>query len=472
MTHINVARMTASGLPFRFMSCLCLFAYMVIAPRQAAAVPSFAAQTGMPCTACHVGAFGPQLTPYGRTFKLEGYAASGGSGLASEIPLDAMLLGSFTSTDRNQPGPASENFGSNGNFAMDQISAFLAGRVNDHLGAFIQATYDGVANQAFVDNADIRLVTTAQIWGHDEDVGLSLNNSPGLSDPYNSTYPFGYEFAASALSLTPNAGTILGGSLAGNSLGLNAYAWIDQHIYLDVGLYDTQAPGLMKIFGEAYGPGSETGAAPYARAVYDWNWGDNNAHVGGAVFISRFNPAIDVRSVNGAYGHDSYTDLFLDSGYQLLRDKNSLTLAGHYDYEIQNLRGSSASQSPYQASSQPHNNLSETRASATYYYLQTYGATLSWQKLWGKQNPLLYNTGVNDGTGSASGSPDSNDFVVEADWVPFGKQDSWAKPFANLKLGIQYTIYTEFNGADHNYDGFGRSASDNNTLYLFAWTIF
>ena len=29
--------------------------------RPARALPSFAAQTGQPCTACHVGAFGPQL---------------------------------------------------------------------------------------------------------------------------------------------------------------------------------------------------------------------------------------------------------------------------------------------------------------------------------------------------------------------------------------------------------------------------
>jgi hypothetical protein len=33
-------------------------------------------------------------------------------------------------------------------------------------------------------------------------------------------------------------------------------------------------------------------------------------------------------------------------------------------------------------------------------------------------------------------------------------------------------LYTEFNGAPKNYDGFGRSASDNNTLFLFAWLIF
>ena len=38
----------------------------------ARAVPSFSEQTGQPCTTCHVGGFGPQLTPFGRAFKLGG----------------------------------------------------------------------------------------------------------------------------------------------------------------------------------------------------------------------------------------------------------------------------------------------------------------------------------------------------------------------------------------------------------------
>jgi hypothetical protein len=56
--------------------------------------------------------------------------------------------------------------------------------------------------------------------------------------------------------------------------------------------------------------------------------------------------------------------------------------------------------------------------------------------------------------------------------VPFGKEDSWARPFANLKLGAQYTIYTRFNGGTRNYDGSGRNAGDNNTLFLYAWLAF
>ena len=45
----------------------------------AQALPSFAIQTGQPCAACHIGAFGPQLNPYGRDFKLHGYVASDGN---------------------------------------------------------------------------------------------------------------------------------------------------------------------------------------------------------------------------------------------------------------------------------------------------------------------------------------------------------------------------------------------------------
>ena len=45
-------------------------------PSPAEAVPSFAAQTGQPCAACHVGSFGPQLTGFGRDFKLYGSVSS------------------------------------------------------------------------------------------------------------------------------------------------------------------------------------------------------------------------------------------------------------------------------------------------------------------------------------------------------------------------------------------------------------
>ena len=46
----------------------CLTVLTVPAAR---AVPSYSRQTGMPCSTCHYAP--PELTPFGRNFKLEGY---------------------------------------------------------------------------------------------------------------------------------------------------------------------------------------------------------------------------------------------------------------------------------------------------------------------------------------------------------------------------------------------------------------
>jgi hypothetical protein len=61
---------------------------------------------------------------------------------------------------------------------------------------------------------------------------------------------------------------------------------------------------------------------------------------------------------------------------------------------------------------------------------------------------------------------------MEFDWTPFGGEHSWLAPWANLRVGIQYIAYSKFNGSRDNYDGYGRRASDNNTVYLVLSTIF
>src|SRR5579862_7520723 len=80
-------------------------------PRAAAALPSYARQTGQECAACHNGF--PELTPYGRLFKLNGYTFTGGTldwpGIA------AMAIPNFTHTNKDQPGGAAPGFGPNNN---------------------------------------------------------------------------------------------------------------------------------------------------------------------------------------------------------------------------------------------------------------------------------------------------------------------------------------------------------------------
>jgi hypothetical protein len=243
----------------------------VAATKAARAVPAFAAQTGQPCAACHIGAFGPQLTPYGRAFKIGGYTQAGGQGLLANIPLAATAITSFTHTAAAQPSPPAANFGDNNNPALDQVSLYLAGRATDWAGGFIQGTYDDVSRSIFVDLADVRPFTKAFDLGNATlRAGLSVNNTPTVQDPYNSTYAWGYPFVASQLAPTPAAQPAIATALTENAIGITAYAWYDQHLYLEAGGYSIDGPTLLHLTGHVLGAppfGSTPNIAPYARRL-------------------------------------------------------------------------------------------------------------------------------------------------------------------------------------------------------------
>jgi hypothetical protein len=103
------------------------------------------------------------------------------------------------------------------------------------------------------------------------------------------------------------------------------------------------------------------------------------------------------------------------------------------------------------------------RMNLNYYYrshLGDIGGSTGYFSTTGKTDQLLYSSIPVDG--SRTGSPDSNGFILEADYRPWDK----------VKFSLQYIIYNKFNGAGSNYDGFGRDASDNNTLYAVVWLMF
>ena len=41
-----------------------------------------------------------------------------------------------------------------------------------------------------------------------------------------------------------------------------------------------------------------------------------------------------------------------------------------------------------------------------------------------------------------------------------------------MKFWLQYVPYNKFNSAVLNYDGAGRNAGDNNTIFAYAWWAF
>lgn len=225
---------------------------------RAEAVPAFAEQTGLPCQACHVGGFGPQLTPMGRDFKLNGYTMRS---KGFNAPISAMLLASYTHTRADQNPPPDGVSHPNDNLVFDQGSIFLAGGIGQHFGGFAQFTYDGVGKTWAWDNLDLRAVTKGRLLGQDAVFGLTLNNSPTVQDAWNTVPAWGFPYTDTAVSGTPGAAPLIDGGLAQNTLGLSAYAWIGQKFYLEAGGYTSPAAGTL----------SWLGTDPLSRAIStDW----------------------------------------------------------------------------------------------------------------------------------------------------------------------------------------------------------
>jgi hypothetical protein len=204
-----------------------LLAIVGLATTPANAVPAFTAKTGQPCAACHVGGFGPQLTPFGRTFKLEGYTMDAGG--AFPMPVSAMVVSSFVTSSKDQASPPADHYGVNNNFSMDQASLFLAGGIGNHFGGFFQMTYDGIGRSFSWDNLDLRAIDNVTILGSDVLLGVSLNNNPGVQDVWNTLPSWGFPYTDSALAPAPAAATIFDGGLAQSIIGTTAYAYWDLH---------------------------------------------------------------------------------------------------------------------------------------------------------------------------------------------------------------------------------------------------
>src|SRR5581483_1584103 len=262
----------------------------------------------------------------------------------------------------------------------------------------------------------------------------------------------------------PAAATQIDQTLAGGVAGLTAYAWGKNSIYGEFGLYRSAPQGVGGSAGagplDSQSGGVISGYAPYWRLAYEKQWDQNSLMVGTYGLDVQLHPASDptVRiNVPLAGPTDHYRDIAFDAQYQFIGDEHLFSVQTTYIRENMWLDQSFA----LGFSSNPTDDLRTFRLGGTYYYQRKYGASLGYFSTTGSADAVRYGSGTAI-FGSASGSPNSNGWIVELDYVPW----------QNVKFALQYTAYNKFNGASSNYDGLGRNASDNNTLYLLAWIAF
>jgi hypothetical protein len=449
----------------------------------AGAVPSFARQTGQECPACHVS--WPELTPYGRFFKLTGYTIGKdfvSSAGFNHVPIAAMAQASISNVRNNSmvdpdTGDTVSVMPRQNDFVFSGGSLFFASKLGDYIGAFVQWTYDNLATTAdgslgghsALDNTDLRAAYKYSPTGAAEPewiFGLTLNNNPTMQDPWNSTPAWGYPYTSSPLAPTPDAATLIDGGLAQQVAGLGAYAFWKKTIYAEFSAYRTaNVLGNVLRAGQPYdSPGGVlaiTNFNPYWRVAYSHDWGVNSIMLG----TYGMNVNVYPDNLNTTTPTDRYQDIALDAQYQYITDVHTFTAQTTYIWEKQSYNASypitastGAGYGEGPTPSNPTDRLRTFKIKGSYYYERKYGATLQYFQTTGSADEGLYGT-------TASGdpnSPNSNGYIAELDWLPI----------QNLRVLLQYTGYNKFNGASTNYDGNGRNAKDNNTLFFDVWVAF
>jgi len=440
-----------------FLAVVCL---LTVYKPSAQAVPSYARQTGLPCTTCHYTPL--ELTPFGRKFKLDGYVFTtkpqvtddkkdhnAALQLLEVFPLSVIFDTSFTSTKASQP--AHEN----GNLQFPQdISLFLAGAWGSHLGSYAQVTYTGTNNHFSWDNTDVRYANHAESFlGKPLSYGITLNNNPTVEDLWNSTPAWGFPFTASNVSPTPSAAALINGRLAQDVAGVGVYSMWNEHLYIGGTIYRSQhLSGPQPNDGLGFGVNIR-GLAPYWRVAWQTNTKNNSLEFGTYGIHVRASP----NAVTGP--ENSYTDWAVDFQYDrtIPQFKNDvLSFRGTYIRENSALAALFASG----GASQVAHHLNTVQGNVEYHYGTKLSGTVGYFSVNGTPDALLFPQAPV--FGSANGDPRSNGYILNLSW--------W--PEQNIDLAAQYTGFLRFNGAQNNYDGAGRHANGNNAVFLLARFVF
>lgn len=428
----------------------------------------------MACAACHT--VFPELTPFGREFKLNGYVLDNIKqikgitlenretlALNSLPPVSMMLQISYTHTGAALPdGAVTGALAKDGDVLFpQQASLFYAGKIADDLGAFVQLTYDGVGDSFGFDNSDIRYVKHYSFGSGKEGernslvLGVTVNNGPTVQDVWNTTAAWGFPYSGSSVAPSPINSTKLdtgAGGIGQQAAGVGVYAWLNSSLYAELSVYTAAIRGGAHPLDSTQSRVVH-GVSPYWRVAYEYRWDRNSISAGTYGIDAKMHPG------NGAPLQgptDTYKDTAVDFQYQFIGEAHLFTALSTYIHEKQRLNASFLNQ----LAANSNDTLRTLKIVGEYSYQRTIGGTLGFFNTTGSTDAVLYAQAPVGG--SLNNSPDSRGTVMEVNYLPW----------LNTKLQLQYVRYSKFNGLGSNYDGAGRNAGDNDTLYLLGWLNF
>ncbi len=448
-------------------------ALLAVGGGPAEALPSFARQTGQPCEVCHT-AF-PELTPFGRRFKIGGYTLRGGDW--NGPPLAAFYMAGFTHTNAPQDAPPAPGLHMNDNLVSQQVSGFVAGQLYGNLGSFIQVTGNPVAGTVGLDASDIRYADTLNLFGKNAVWGIDANNTPTVEDPWNTTPAFGWPQISSTVApaFSPPLTHIENGYVT--TVGGRAYVWWNDLLYADFTAYKgLSVPELQALNDGNSTTDAVTNVAPYWRIALEPHWGSHYLMVGTFGMYGQIAPGRQY-----GIGTDNFLDVGFDSQYQYDGDPYSLTVKLTDIIERQSLNASQV----FQNASNVNDWLNSFKANASFVWDHTYSLGFGYFNISGSHNCFLYGSGANPTcspvsfgsfNNSAVSSPNGDGLILDLAYIPFSKGAPFPYSKWNVRLGLQLTDYLHLYGGTNNFDGLnlGRThnAAGNNCLFAYAWLGF
>jgi hypothetical protein len=417
-----------------------------------------------------VGAFGPQLKPYGRDFKLYGYTASDGE---KHLPGIAITMQSSLSHVEGSYNSGTYTPTSNSTLLDQQVSAYFGGHITEESGAFVQVTYEpqgGGSNAGnwHWDNMDVRYAHLTRLGGKDLVVGATVNNAPTMQDLWNSTPIWAYPYNGPSQSNagSPAATSLLNNTLQQNAIGAGLYAMWNDTIYVEATAYKGLGGRALTALGTRPGssPDNYPDVMPYWRVALQHDSENHNVEIGALGLTGSRYPAGDRQ-----YGaKDRFRDHAFDFNYQYKgSDTHYISAHAYYEIEDMDLNYSFANGS----ASNPTNQLKTLRADVSYSYENRITPTIGYFHTVGSSDPTYWSgSGLGGSTVGAAlfdpsaASPNSRGFVAELAYVFLGQAKS-SPQWANARLSLQWYAFQQ-------YDGLTAGAGDHNTLYLSLWLAF
>jgi len=424
------------------------FVFLMSNSGTAFGIPSFARQTGLSCSACHT--VFPQLTAFGRQFKLDGYTMtniktikstekkSDGKDrtmlkLLSKAPLSAMVESGITFV--NKPDGAQ-----NGTVEFpQQFSLFYGGQITPHMGAFIQLTNeDGPDGGSFgLDLVDIRYARQGT-GSTPLTYGLTLNNGPTVQDLWNNTPVWGFPYSASGVAADPGVSAFIENGPDIGAAGLGAYALVNNLIYVEFSAYRSAQLGVDLPLNSG-SAGVLKGIAPYWRLALQHTFNKSYLEVGTFGIAAKVFPL----GVSGLT--DNYTDMGLDLQYEYQMAKGQFTLHSSFINEKQSLNSTFNDG----GSDNLANTLNVFKVDGSLFFKPGINLTLGYFNVTGSKDAGLWGA---DYTGNV---PNNSGLRAQISLLPW----------ENTKVSMQYVAFNKFNGET-------TGASDNNSIYFQLWFLF